>query len=125
MRHDRQPGQRDGEAQLHPVPLIRRAPHQRHKADTDKQRLLPLSRRNDARRLPARIAALRTFGPAASMHGYARRKQWRVSCVVGACWAAGQIGKRPTQVNGCPQRIRHRDGSFTRTLVGRRSGEPR
>jgi hypothetical protein len=29
--------------------------------------------------------------------------------VVGACWAAGQIGKRPTQVNGCPQRIPLRD----------------
>jgi hypothetical protein len=54
---------------------------------------------------PRGSPALRTFGPAASMHGYARRKQWRVSCVVGACWAAGQIGKRPTQVNGCPQRI--------------------
>jgi hypothetical protein len=22
-----------------------------------------------------------------------------------ACWAAGQIGNRPTPVNGCPQRI--------------------
>jgi hypothetical protein len=30
MRHDRQPGQRDGEAQFHPVPLIRGAPRQRH-----------------------------------------------------------------------------------------------
>jgi hypothetical protein len=29
--------------------------------------------------------------------------------VVAACWTAGQIGKRPTQVNGCPQRIRLRD----------------
>jgi hypothetical protein len=57
VRHDRQPGQRDREAQLHPVPLIRSAPHQRHRADKDKQRLLPLSRRNDACRPPARIAA--------------------------------------------------------------------
>src|SRR5664280_1371907 len=53
VRHDRQPGQRDGEAQFHPVPLIRRAPHQRHRADKDKQRLLPLSRRKDASSAPA------------------------------------------------------------------------
>ena len=53
MRHARQPGQWDREAQLHPVPLIRRAPHQRHRADKDKQRLLPLSRRKDASSAPA------------------------------------------------------------------------
>src|SRR5450759_5063098 len=48
VRHDRKTGQRDREAKLHPVPLIRSAPHQRHRADKDKQRLLPLSRRYDA-----------------------------------------------------------------------------
>src|SRR5664280_373892 len=26
-----------------------------------------------------------------------------------ACWAAGQIWNRPTPVNGCPERIGHRD----------------
>ena len=36
MRHDRQPGQRDHEAQLHPVPLIRTAPHQRHSRRSSK-----------------------------------------------------------------------------------------
>jgi len=57
VRHVRQPGQWDGEAQLHPVPLIRRAPHQRHKADTDEQRLLPLSRRCDAPTVPGAVAS--------------------------------------------------------------------
>jgi hypothetical protein len=36
VRHDRQPGQRDHEAQLHPVPLIRTAPHQRHSGRSSK-----------------------------------------------------------------------------------------
>jgi hypothetical protein len=39
VRHDRQPGQRDREAQLHPVPLIHGATHQRHSGRSSKPTL--------------------------------------------------------------------------------------
>src|ERR1035437_9861202 len=36
------------------------------------------------------------LGTSATVEGLARGR---------ACWAAGQIGNRPTPINGCPQRI--------------------
>jgi len=52
-------------------------------------RRLPEGRMSSTR---ADHGQLRTFGRAASMHGYARRQQWKVS-PDRACWAAGQIGE--------------------------------
>ena len=60
-------------------------------------------RRLDACRLPARIKKLGTFGWAASMHGYARRQQCRVSRVAGPAGPPARLGNRPTPVNDCPQ----------------------
>jgi hypothetical protein len=55
---------------------------------------------------------LRTFGRAAPVHGCASATLEGLARSR-ACWAAGQIGNRPTPVKGCPQ-----------GMGGHRSGEP-
>jgi len=126
MRHDRQPGQRDGEAQFHPVPLIRGAPRQRHSGRSSKptlsgkltshaaeRRTHATARLTRESRWPGCVCAW--FCTSATVEGLARSR---------ACWAAGQIGTRPTPANGCPQGIpKRRSGlrqSKLRTAVNKR-----
>ena len=64
--------------------------------------------RCDACRPPTGIAVLRTVGRAASMHGYARLQQWRVSRVAGSAGPPARLGNRPTSV----QRLSAKDPSL-------------
>jgi len=56
-------------------------------------------------------------GRAASMHGYARRQQWRVSRVAGPAGPPARLGNRLTPVNGCPQRVGDRSPTTDPAVV--------
>jgi hypothetical protein len=54
---------------------------------------------------PRVIRQIRWFGPAASMHGYARGESGGTRAWQGARGRRPGLGNRPTPVNGCPQRM--------------------
>jgi hypothetical protein len=80
------------------------------------------TRRNDARRPPARIAAFEGDRPGC-VYAWLCTLATAGGLACGrACWAVGQVGNRPTLVNGCPQRIGDHRGHADRQADSRPLG---